>query len=101
MSVRRYSLLFKRPPVDAGAESYADRYSRLRDQSAAARDRILQWLDDRSLADQVVRIDGRTAFNTLFVEATEEVFHALEQNPDVLAINRAPDHIGVSLLTGE
>lgn len=92
MNIRRYAVLIKehdRNELD-GLSRY-DKAGMLRKNSSQVKNRLLKWLDERDLSDQVTYFGPETIFNTLFLDATEEVRHALADNPEVVDISESTE----------
>ncbi len=92
MTVHRYAVLLRKPAAEklAGLSRY-EKYHRLRQHSAQTIERLLEWLKERDLGSQVKSVGPETIFNTVFLDATEDVKEALSQNPDVEEITEAPE----------
>ena len=58
-------------------------------QSAAFRDRMVAWLEDQLLSDEVYRVGDPTAFSTLFVVASPQVVERLSEIPGVVDVSEA------------
>lgn len=86
-SLIRSVVTLKRPSAEELAHcTRAEKYRRLREHNGQARTRLLHWIDEHGLSNEVIRVSEPTAFNTLFVEGTRHAINELVHAPDVLHI---------------
>jgi hypothetical protein len=65
----------------------AQKYRILRDNTSQARDKLIAWIDDQGLSEEVYRIGDPTAFNLLFIDATASVAERLAKAPGVVSVS--------------
>ncbi|MDW8213206.1 MAG: hypothetical protein RMJ55_06600 [Roseiflexaceae bacterium] len=91
-SLIRSIVTLKRPsPEELAHCTRAEKYRRLREHNGQARNRLLHWINEHGLSDEVIRVSEPTAFNTLFVEGTRHAINELAHAPDVLHISEDSD----------
>jgi hypothetical protein len=91
-SLIRSVLTLRRPSAEELAHcTRAEKYRRLREHNGQARNRLLHWIDERGLSDEVIQISEPTAFNTLFVVGTRHAINELSHAPDVINISEDGD----------
>lgn len=83
----RSVVTLQRPSAEELAHcTRAEKYRRLREHNGQARTRLLHWIDEHGLSDEVVQVSEPTAFNTLFVVGTQHAINELSHAPDVLHV---------------
>jgi hypothetical protein len=83
----RVAVTIERPPAESLAnQDRGEKYDSLLANSTYWRDKILAWLQERGLADQVFDVGGPTAFNLLFLTTTPGVAKQLPEAPGVVAV---------------
>ena len=88
--IRHLSVVIERPEAsDIKQFKTENRYELLKKQAEKARQDLIDWLDQHGLNEQVERIGEATAFNVLFVDATDEVEARLKEAPGVKGVARA------------
>lgn len=86
-SLVRSIVTLQRPSAEELAHcTRAEKYHRLREHNGQVRARLLHWIDERGLSNEVIRVSEPTAFNTLFVEGTRHAINELAHAPDVLHV---------------
>jgi len=78
-------------PKALGQYDRAQKYRILRDNTSQARDKLIAWIDDQGLSDEVYRIGDPTAFNLLFIDATAKVAERLAKAPGVVSVSASED----------
>jgi hypothetical protein len=87
MEFHNYAVLIEKPArKEMMGLSHAAKYGYLRRHSVATKERLLRWLTERNLSNQVKSVGEETMFNTLFFSATEAVKQALIENPAVISV---------------
>lgn len=71
----------------------AEKYRRLREHNGQVRKRLLNWIDEHGLRDEVIQVSEPTVFNTLFVIGTRHAISELSQAPDVIQVSEDGDII--------
>jgi hypothetical protein len=83
----RSVVTIERPDAEALAQcSRAEKYRRLREHNGQMRTRLLNWIDEHGLSEEVLQVSEPTAFNTLFVVATQHALDELSQAPGVVQV---------------
>ncbi len=83
----RSVVTIERPAAEALAQySRAEKYRRLREHNEQMRTRLLNWINERGLSEEVRQVSEPTAFNTLFVVATQHALDELSQAPGVVQV---------------
>jgi len=83
----RSVVTIERPDAKALAQcSRAEKYRRLREHNGQMRTRLLNWIDEHGLSEEVLQVSEPTAFNTLFVVATRHALDELSQAPGVVQV---------------
>lgn len=86
-SLIRSVVTLQRPSAEELAHcTRAEKYHRLREHHGQVRTRLLHWIDEHGLSDEVIQVSEPTAFNTLFVVGTRHAIDELSRAPDVLHI---------------
>lgn len=83
-------------PKALGQYDRAQKYRILRDNTSQARDKLIAWIEDQGLSDEVYRIGDPTAFNLLFIDTTARVAERLTKAPGVVGVS-ASEEIEVDL----
>jgi hypothetical protein len=78
-------------PKALGQYDRAQKYRILRDNTSQTRDKLIAWIEDQGLSDEVYRIGDPTAFNLLFIDATPEVAERLAKAPGVVSVSASED----------
>lgn len=73
-----------------------EKYEALRENSLRQRERLVHWLEDEGLEDEVDRVGPPTAFDLLFVDCTLRVAERLPEAPGVIKVSQV-SAFGVSL----
>lgn len=93
-------LTLERPsPQDLSHFGRAQKYLALKSNATQIRGQLMDWLQERGLADEVLRVGQPTAFNTLFVTSTLGVAEQLTRAPGVVDVRPAED-FQVDLFSG-
>lgn len=83
----RSVVTIERPDAKALAHcNRAEKYRRLREHNGQMRTRLLNWIDEHGLSEEVLQVSEPTAFNTLFVVATQHALDELSQAPGVVQV---------------
>ena len=83
----RSVVTFQRPDARELAHcTRAEKYRRLREHNGQMRTKLLNWIDERGLSEEVLQVSEPTAFNTLFVVATRHALDELSQAPGVVQV---------------
>ena len=83
----RSVVTIERPDAKALAHcNRAEKYRRLREHNGQMRTKLLNWIDERGLSEEVLQVSEPTAFNTLFVVATRHALDELSQAPGVVQV---------------
>src|SRR5215203_2840057 len=86
------AVAFERPEVsgpDKRSSNSGDRsaiYQSRTGQATTFRDRLVAWLNDQHLFDEVYRLGDPTVFSTLFVIASPHVVERLSEAPGVVDV---------------
>ncbi|MGB9752631.1 MAG: hypothetical protein C0183_16235 [Roseiflexus castenholzii] len=87
-SLIRSVVTLKRPASETLAHcTRTEKYRLLREHNGAARTRLLHWIDEHGLSNEVLQVSEPTAFNTLFVVGTRHAINELSHAPDVLHVS--------------
>ncbi|MCS6840623.1 MAG: hypothetical protein NZ699_12515 [Roseiflexus sp.] len=91
-SLIRSVVTLRRPPAEELARcTRAEKYRRLREHNGQARTRLLHWINEHGLSDEVIQVSEPTVFNTLFVIGTRHAINELSHAPDVLHVAEDSD----------
>jgi hypothetical protein len=83
----RSVVTIERPDAKALAHcNRAEKYRRLREHNGQMRTQLLNWIDEHGLSEEVLQVSEPTAFNTLFVVATQHALDELSQAPGVVQV---------------
>ncbi len=83
----RSVVTFQRPSAEELAHyTRGEKYRRLREHNGQMRARLLAWIDEHGLSNEVIQVSEPTAFNTLFVVGTRHAIDELAQAPDVIDV---------------
>ncbi len=86
-SLIRSVVTLQRPSAEELAHcTRAEKYRRLREHNGQVRTRLLHWIDEHGLSDEVIQVSEPTVFNTLFVVGTRHAIDELSHAPDVLHV---------------
>lgn len=86
-SLIRSVVTLQRPSAEELAHcTRAEKYHRLREHNGQVRTRLLHWIDEHGLSDEVIQVSEPTVFNTLFVVGTRHAIDELSHAPDVLHV---------------
>jgi hypothetical protein len=62
------------------------KYTRLRSYASGLREKLVEWIEQEGLAEQVAQVGEPTVFNALFVTCTPGVAERLVQAPGVVRV---------------
>ena len=88
----KVAVTIKRPlPEELAQYNRAEKYKVLRENTAKLREKLITFLDERGLSDEVSHIGEPTAFNMLFVVCTPRVAEQLSRAPGVVNVSQSKE----------
>ncbi len=82
----------ERPPSKELANyNRGQKYAFLRENATRIRERLVEWIQEQGLSEEVARVGEATVFNALFVTCTPGAAELLTQAPGVLSVTPTGD----------
>lgn len=82
------TVVLERPSSEELAHhSRAEKYNALRNNTARLKEKLIAWIEEQGLSEEISQIGEPTAFNILFVTCTPKVVKKLTQAPGVVSVS--------------
>lgn len=88
----KVAVMLERPSSDELVQhDRAAKYQLLRSNTAELRGRLIAWIEEQGLSEEVSRVGEATVFNMLFVVCTPRVAEELTRAPGVVRVSPSED----------